>query len=85
MPFSQQSIDFLIENKIHDSRAWYQEHKGLYAEFVLEPFAELVARLSPAMLKIDTLLMDKIRKRPIIRFAISGRASCANFDDNALF
>ena len=53
MPFSQQSIDFLIENKIHDSRAWYQEHKGLYAEFVLDPFVELVAQLGPAMLKID--------------------------------
>ena len=61
MPFSQRSIDFLIENKINDSKAWYQEHKGLYLEFILEPFIELVARLSPAMLKIDPQLITEPR------------------------
>ena len=61
MPFSQKSIDFLIENKIHDSKEWYQEHKGLYVEFLLEPFVELAARLGPAMLKIDPQLIVEPR------------------------
>ena len=61
MPFSQKTIDFLVENKIHDSREWYQEHKDLYREFLLEPFTELVARLSPAMLKIDPQFITEPR------------------------
>ena len=53
MPFSQQTIDFLFENRLHDSKAWFSEHKGDYTRFVVEPFAEIVNALAPTMAKID--------------------------------
>ena len=37
MPFSQQSVDFLFENRLHDSREWFRDHKQTYAEQVTEP------------------------------------------------
>ncbi len=51
--FSKQTLDFLFENHMHDSRAWFEEHKADYNRFVLEPLRELVAALTPSMLEID--------------------------------
>ncbi|MCI5668975.1 MAG: DUF2461 domain-containing protein [Oscillospiraceae bacterium] len=53
MNFSQRSVDFLFENRLHDSREWFAEHKEEYREFVTEPMKELVLELAPAILKID--------------------------------
>ena len=53
MKFSQRSVDFLFENRLHDSREWFAEHKEEYREFVTEPMKELVLELAPAILKID--------------------------------
>ena len=30
MPFSQKTLEFLFENRLRDSRDWYEEHKDLY-------------------------------------------------------
>jgi uncharacterized protein (TIGR02453 family) len=61
MPFTQAAIDFLTENRLHDSREWYAENKGRYKAVLLEPLTELVARLAPSMLKIDPQLITEPR------------------------
>ena len=53
MPFSQKTLDFLFENRLHDSRIWFEEHKSDYRQYILEPLRELVRSLSPFMLEID--------------------------------
>ena len=51
--FSRKTLEFLVENRLNDSRDWYMEHKGEYEQFVYEPLRCLVTALTPAMLKID--------------------------------
>lgn len=53
MPFSQRSIDFLFENRLHDSREWFNEHKEEYRELVTEPMSQLILDLTATMAKID--------------------------------
>jgi uncharacterized protein (TIGR02453 family) len=53
MPFSVKSLEFLFENRMHDSKAWFDENRGLYNTQVLEPMKELVKALAPAMLQVD--------------------------------
>ncbi len=53
MPFTQEGLDFLVENRLRDSREWFRENKPRYQELVVKPMAELVEALAPAMLKID--------------------------------
>lgn len=55
MPFSENSIHFLIENKIENNRDWFASHKADYQRFVVQPLAELVTDLTPVMLKIDPM------------------------------
>lgn len=61
MPFSPLAIEFLVENRLQDSREWYRENKERYSRVLLEPFIELVDRLAPDMLKIDTQLITEPR------------------------
>ena len=51
--FSANTLDFLFENRLQDSRPWFEEHKEDYRKLVLEPLRVLVQELAPAMLKID--------------------------------
>ncbi len=53
MGFSKKTLDFLIENKLQNSKTWYEEHKQEYREHVLEPMQSLVSELAPFMLEID--------------------------------
>ena len=53
MPISQKSLDFLLTNYVTNSRDWFNEHKDEYREFVVEPLAELVRKLTPGMIEID--------------------------------
>lgn len=55
--FSQKTIDFLVENRLMNSKAWYGEHKDEYRRYVLEPMAELVTALAPTILGIDEKLI----------------------------
>ncbi len=57
MPFSQSSIDFLFENRLHDSKEWFNEHKADYKVLVTEPLSQLVLDLTPTMTKIDKLIV----------------------------
>lgn len=56
MPFSQRSVDFLFENRLHDSREWFNEHREDYRIYVTEPMKELILELAPTILKIDPLI-----------------------------
>lgn len=53
MPFCEKTFDFLFENRLQDSKAWFDAHKEEYQRYVLEPLQELVEKLTPDMLKID--------------------------------
>ncbi len=56
MPFSEESIQFLFENRLQDSKLWFEEHRPRYQETVLEPLRQLVRELTPWMLQIDPQL-----------------------------
>ena len=51
--FSRETLDFLVENRIQNSREWFAAHRGQYEQYVLTPLRELVAALTPTMLDID--------------------------------
>ena len=61
MPFSAKTLDFLFENRLHDSRIWFEEHKEEYQKQVLFPLQELVRQLTPHVLKIDSQLTTEPR------------------------
>lgn len=54
MPFSKKTTDFLFENRLNDSKAWYQEHKKEYKQYVAEPISELITALQPTINEIDS-------------------------------
>lgn len=54
MPFTPQTLDFLMENQLHDSRTWYHEHKDDYKRYVIQPFVEFIDRLVPDFEIIDS-------------------------------
>lgn len=53
MGITQQTLEFLAENRLRNDKAWYNEHKEDYRTLVLKPLTELVEALTPQMLKID--------------------------------
>lgn len=57
--FQPQMLDFLLENKLHDSKEWYDAHKAQYQKLVKEPFYRLAERMTPQMLKIDSQFMTE--------------------------
>jgi len=61
MPFSLKTTQFLIENRLMDSREWFKENKERYNKLVLAPFIELVECLAPDMLDIDPQLITEAR------------------------
>lgn len=62
MPFSAQTLDFLFENKLQNSREWFYAHRDIYQNCVVKPMRELFASLSSHMLTIDPEFMtDPIR------------------------
>ena len=59
MSFTQQTVDFLFENRMHDSREWFKEHKSDYQQLVIAPMTELINELAPTIAKIDfTIAVD---------------------------
>lgn len=57
MPISDRTLEFLMENRLRDSRPWFLEHKAEYQQYVIQPMRDLVEQLAPTMLKIDPLLV----------------------------
>lgn len=55
--FSQNSLDFLAENRLRNDKTWFNEHKEQYREVLVEPFINLVEALSPSLSEIDNKLL----------------------------
>jgi uncharacterized protein (TIGR02453 family) len=53
--FTKESLDFLTQVKVNNSKEWFQEHKSDYETLLVEPFRRLVSELSGDILKIDPL------------------------------
>ncbi len=53
MPISAKTLDFLFENRLQNSKAWYDEHHDDYVEYVRRPLEDLVIALTPAIMEID--------------------------------
>lgn len=62
MALTQKTLDFLFENRLHDDKAWFNEHKPEYKEYVTEPFSRLINDLQPVMQKIDASIICDPRK-----------------------
>ena len=45
MAFSREALDFLMENKLRDSKEWFREHRKDYDRLVLLPMRQLVLEL----------------------------------------
>lgn len=56
MPFSPSTLDFLFENRLNDSKSWFNEHRDDYNNYVAKPFKEFTEALTPAMQNIDSLI-----------------------------
>ncbi|MCR5041242.1 MAG: DUF2461 domain-containing protein [Clostridia bacterium] len=59
MNFSEKTFDFLVENRLQNSREFFHAHHDEYERFVLEPMRELVESLGPEMLRIDPLFITE--------------------------
>lgn len=55
--FTGEALKFLFENKINNSKDWYESHKGEYKQYVYNPFVELIMELSPVITEIDSKLI----------------------------
>lgn len=62
MPFSQKTLDFLFENRLHDSREWFNEHKQDYQTYVTDPMKQLVEAVAPTVNSIDPLIVTDPRR-----------------------
>jgi uncharacterized protein (TIGR02453 family) len=55
--FTKEALSFLFENRMRNSKEWYDEHKDVYKRTVYEPFVALVQEIAPEVLKIDEKLI----------------------------
>lgn len=55
--FTQDTINFLVENRLQNDKAWFEAHKERYNKYVVAPFVSLVEELSHALLGIDNKLI----------------------------
>ena len=57
--FTPATFDFLVENRIQNSRTWYAEHKNDFQSKVFEPLKELTNELAPFMKEVDSLIVTE--------------------------
>ncbi|MDF2986473.1 MAG: hypothetical protein K0R50_1983 [Eubacterium sp.] len=60
MSFNGFTVDaprFLFENRMNNSKEWYDSHKADYKKYVYNPFVDLINELGPTMLSIDSQLI----------------------------
>ena len=51
--FTQDTVQFFLDIRFHNEVPWMHAHHDEYVAKVQQPFYQLIAELSPAMLKID--------------------------------
>lgn len=52
-----EALKFLMENRMNNSKDWYDGHKDDYKKYVYNPFVDLIKELAPTMLDIDSQLI----------------------------
>lgn len=62
MPITPETLHFLGENRLHDSRDWFQAHKAEYKALVEEPMLELARQIGPAAARIDPAITTEPRR-----------------------
>lgn len=60
--FRPEGLDLLIENRIQNSKAFYEAHKPQIKALVAEPFYALAERMAPVMQEIDPLMSLEPKK-----------------------
>ena len=60
--FCRETFEFLFENRLKDSKEWYDAHKPERQKLVTEPLLALSASLGPAMLEMDSQLVTEPRR-----------------------
>src|SRR4030043_86595 len=51
--FSRKTFTFLRDLGRHNDKAWFEAHRAVYEEYVLQPLRDLVSDLADFMLGID--------------------------------
>lgn len=59
MPFSDESLGFLFENRVVNNKTWFLENREKYENLVLTPLRELVVELTPTIVSIDPLMISE--------------------------
>lgn len=52
--FNAEGLKFLFENKMNNSKEWYDNQKSDYKNYIYNPFVSLIEEISPAMREIDS-------------------------------
>lgn len=53
MALSKETLDFLVENRIQNSRSWFLGHRKEYQKYVKQPLLELAQQLAVCAAEID--------------------------------
>lgn len=51
--FSTKTFDFLTNLEFNNNKAWFEENKQSYKDYVVKPFQQLISALADSMLSID--------------------------------
>lgn len=60
--FRPEGLDLLIENRLQNSKEYYEAHKAQIKKLVHEPFYNLIECMAPEMQKIDPLFVIEPRR-----------------------
>ncbi|NLB78354.1 MAG: DUF2461 domain-containing protein [Clostridiaceae bacterium] len=55
--FSSEALKFLFENRMHNSKDWYESNKSIYKQYLYNPFMQLITELAPTMTEIDEQIL----------------------------
>ena len=55
--FSQETVNFLTENRLRNDKTWFEAHREQYHQYVIAPLVSLTEALTPALLEIDGRLI----------------------------
>lgn len=60
--FTEETLDFLEENRLQNSREWFAAHHEDYVRYVTGPLNRLAEALAPAIAKVDAELLTEPRR-----------------------
>ncbi len=65
--FSVKTLEFLVNLRFNNNKAWFESHRNDYKEFLLKPFQELVIDIAGFMQRID----NELETSPMVDKTIS--------------